>query len=150
MYGVAADDAHFFKTPPLPTAMSTPGRAWVMVRSARFTEDAIVSAMERGDFYASTGVELAEYQVTETGVSLRIAAFMQSRYRVLFIGREGRVLREVAVSPALPEAATTLSAVRQAAPVRYEWKGDEGYVRVKIIDSNGLMAWTQPVMLPRR
>lgn len=121
-----------------------------MVRSARFAEDAILAAMERGDFYASTGVELSEYEVTDTGISLRIAAFMQSRYRVLFIGKEGRVLREVAVTPGLPEGATTLSAVRKASPVSYEWRGDEGYVRVKIIDSNGLMAWTQPVMAPRR
>jgi hypothetical protein len=34
--------------------------------------------------------------------------------------------------------------------VSYEWTGDEGYVRVKIVDSNGLMAWTQPVIVPRR
>jgi hypothetical protein len=150
MYGVAADDAHHFKIPPLPTAVSVPGRAWVMVRSARFTEDALVQAMEQGDFYASTGVELAEYEVTASGVSLRIAASAQTRYRVQFIGRNGRVLQETAVVPALPEAATTLGAVRQAAPVSYAWKGDEGYVRVKIIDSNGFMAWTQPVMVPTR
>ena len=35
-------------------------------------------------------------------------------------------------------------------PVVYEIRGDEGYVRAKITDSNGYMAWTQPVMVPAR
>ena len=150
MFGVAADDAHYFKPPPLPSLVAAPGRAFVMVRSARFTEEAILQAMERGDFYASTGVELAEYNVTSKGVSLRIAATGQSRYRVTFIGKEGRSLQELDVVPALPAGATTLGAPRQAPLVGYEWEGNEGYVRVKIIDSNGFMAWTQPVMVPAR
>ena len=54
------------------------------------------------------------------------------------------------MTPSLPASATTLGAARQAEAATYEWKGDEGYVRVKITDSNGLMAWTQPVRLPRR
>ena len=145
MFGVAADDAHFFKTPPLPAAPSSPGRAWVMVRSDRFTSDALVAAMERGDFYSSTGVELADYKVGEASVTVRIAPQQMSRYRVIFIGRGGRVLKEVTVTPTLPAGATSIAAPRQAEPVTYEWKGEEGYVRVKIIDSNGLQAWTQPV-----
>jgi hypothetical protein len=145
MFGVAADDAHFFKTPPLPAAPSAPGRAWIMVRSDRFTKEALLAAMERGDFYASTGVELAEYSANARGVLLKISAQAQNRYRELFIGREGLVLREVPVTPALPEGATTLGAVRQSPVVSYDFRGDEGYVRVKIVDSNGLMAWTQPV-----
>lgn len=148
MYGVAADDAHFFKTPPLPSAHSAPGRAWVMVRAGRFTPEAILGAMERGDFYASTGVELAEYAVTDKGVTLKVATLAQSRYRILFIGRGGRVLKEVAVAPGLPPQATSLGAARQAESVTYEWRGDEGYVRAKIVDSNGLVAWTQPVRIP--
>jgi hypothetical protein len=149
MYGVAADDAHFFKTPPLPNAPSSPGRSYVMVRSTRFTADALVAAMERGDFYASTGVELAEYDVTATSVTLRVVASAMSRYLVRFIGKGGRVLKEAAVVPALAEGATSLGGARRAEPVSYTWTGDEGYVRVKIIDSNGLMAWTQPVPVPR-
>jgi len=149
MFGVAADDAHFFKTPPLPAAPSAPGRAWIMVRSDRFAKEALLAAIERGDFYATTGIELSEYSVTDTAVSLRIAAQAQSRYRVSFIGRGGRVLKESSVTPSLPEGATTLGAPRQAPMVTYEFRGDEGYVRVKIVDSNGLMAWTQPVLLRR-
>lgn len=150
MYGVAADDAHFFKTPPLPAAPSAPGRAFVMVRSDRFTAEAIMAALEGGDFYASTGVELAEYAVTDRSVTLKVKVVQQSRYQITFIGAGGKVLKQVSVTPALPANATSLGAARHAEAVSYEWKGDEGYVRAKIVDSNGLMAWTQPVVVPVR
>lgn len=150
MYGVAADDAHFFKTPPLPAAPSAPGRAFVMVRSGRFTAEAIMAALARGDFYASTGVELAEYAVTDRAVTLKVKVVQQSRYQITFIGRGGKVLKQASVTPVLPEGATSLGAARQAEAVSYEWKGDEGYVRAKIVDSNGLMAWTQPALVRAR
>ena len=121
-----------------------------MVRSDRFTEAAIMVALERGDFHASTGVELAEYVVTDRAVSLRVKVLQQSRYHVSFIGRGGKVLKDQWVTPVLPTDATSLAAVRRAVAVSYEWKGDEGYVRAKIVDSNGLMAWTQPVLIPGR
>jgi hypothetical protein len=30
-------------------------------------------------------------------------------------------------------------------PATYQIKGDEGYVRANVIDSNGNVAWTQPI-----
>ena len=52
-----------------------------------------------------------------------------SKYRIQFIGAGGRVLSEV------------------AGPVAtYDIKGNEGYVRARVLESNGRMAWTQPVM----
>ena len=32
----------------------------------------------------------------------------------------------------------------------YTFKGDEGYVRAKVIESNGRMAWVQPVSVSNR
>jgi hypothetical protein len=127
MYGIAVDDAHHFKRPGDPTA-SGPGRGWVHVRAERLEARAIVEALERGEFYASTGVELAEYQVTPAGIALKVRAPAWSRYRVQFIGRDGRLLDEQTDSTAT-----------------YTFRGDEGYVRAKILESNGLVAWTQPV-----
>jgi hypothetical protein len=127
MYGVAVDDAHHFKRPGDPLA-SGPGRGWVYVRTDRLEPRAIVEALERGSFYASTGVELTDLQATTSAVTLTIKATTYSRYRVQFIGRNGRVLSEV----------TTPTAT-------YAFKGDEGYVRVKVLESNGYAAWTQPV-----
>ena len=127
MYGVAVDDAHHFKRPGDPLA-SGPGRGWIYVRCDRLEPRAIVEAMERGDFYASTGVELASYQATSSSIALAIKPTTYSRYRVQFIGKGGRVLTEITD----PNASYTV-------------KGDEGYVRARVLESNGYMAWTQPV-----
>jgi len=127
MYGVAVDDAHHFKRPGDPLA-SGPGRGWIYVRTDRLEPRAIVEALERGSFYASTGVELTDLQATASAITVTIKATTYSRYRVQFIGRNGRVLSEV----------TTPAAT-------YTFKGDEGYVRVKVLESNGYAAWTQPV-----
>jgi hypothetical protein len=89
--------------------------------------------MERGDFYASTGVELRDYQVSDTAMTITIREEEWSKYRVQFIGRGGRVLSEVTASPAV-----------------YRFRGDEGYVRARILESNGKVAWTQPVMRDAR
>jgi hypothetical protein len=127
MYGIAVDDAHHFKRPGDPSA-SGPGRGWVVVRAPRLEPRAIVEALDRGEFYASTGVELTAYEATASGITLKVRAPAWSRYRVQFIGRGGQVLSEQ-VEPS----------------ASYTFKGDEGYVRAKILESNGLNAWTQPV-----
>ena len=53
-----------------------------------------------------------------------------SKYRVRFIGKNGRVLKDVLGSPA-----------------EYLAQGNEGYVRAVVYESNGKRAWVQPVML---
>ncbi len=64
LYGIAVDDAHTFKQPWYKNS-ARPGQGWVMVRTDRLTAAAIMEALERGDFYASTGVELADYPTNE-------------------------------------------------------------------------------------
>lgn len=150
LYGVAADDAHFFRTSEGPGAMSAPGRGWVMVRAERLDADAILQALERGDFYATTGVDLVEYAATDKGISLRVAAVSRSRYQVQFIGKGGRVLKDVAVRPSLDASPAGGALAPKAEAAVYEFKGDEGYVRARVIESNGAMAWTQPVVVPAR
>jgi hypothetical protein len=127
MYGVADDDAHYFKQPGNPDVPG-PGRGWVHVHADRLAPRAIVDALERGEFYSSTGVELNDYQVTPGAITIDIKQGTASKYRIQFIGRNGQILSEVTSSPAV-----------------YRFKGDELYVRAKIYESNGRLAWTQPV-----
>ena len=54
VYGVGSDDAHTFMT--IGPIESNAGLGWVMVRAERLDADAIVHAMENGDFCASNGV----------------------------------------------------------------------------------------------
>ena len=131
LYGIAVDDAHTFKQP-WNKSSARPGQGWVMVRAERLTTSAILEALERGDFYASTGVELADYQTNEKEMIVTIKPERSSKYRVLFIGKGGQVLKEVITNPAV-----------------YQFRRDDKYVRAKVIESNGKVAWTQPVWLKR-
>jgi hypothetical protein len=127
IYGLADDDAHTFKQPGNPN-VAGPGRGWVFVRAERLAARLIVEALDRGDFYASTGVELSQYQATDRAITIAIKPNADSKYRVQFIGQHGAILSEATASPAV-----------------YTFKGDELYVRAKVIESNGRLAWTQPV-----
>ena len=127
LYGIAVDDAHYFKRPEDKTA-PRPGFGWVYVRAARLEPRAIVEALERGEFYASTGVELDSIEISAQAITVAVRQERQSKYRIQFIGRQGKVLAESSSSPAT-----------------YSIRGDEGYVRAKVIESNGKLAWIQPV-----
>jgi hypothetical protein len=133
MFGVGTDDSHYF-TRPWDRSAPRPGQAWIFVRAAELTPEAIVGAMRRGDFYASTGVTLGDYRVEPRRISITIVhtrgASADTRFRTEFIGRGGRVLADV-----------------HGLNARYDIRGNEGYVRARITDSNGLQAWTQPVMI---
>jgi len=63
----------------------------------------------------------------------RDARRVDRQYRIQFIGRGGRLLSE-----RLETAAT------------YAFTGDEGYVRARVLESNGAMAWAQPVTIAPR
>jgi hypothetical protein len=131
LYGIAVDDAHTFKAPGNPD-VAGPGRGWVMVRAARLEARALLEALERGEFYASTGVELDDYRATTREVTVKVKATAFSKYRVQFIGKGGRLLKESTEPTAT-----------------YETRGDEGYVRARVFESNGRMAWCQPMVVTR-
>lgn len=129
LYGIAVDDAHTFKDPGNP-AVAGPGRGWVMVRAGRLEARTLLAAMERGDFYASTGVNLLDVVWTPTTLTVEIRPQGDFKYRTQIIGRGGRVLAEST------ELKTT-----------YTFTGNEGYVRATIIDSGGRKAWVQPMQV---
>jgi len=112
---------------PWDTDVALPGKAWVVVRAEKNDAPSILGALERGEFYASTGVELEDYTASEKEMTVRVREKNTAHYRIVFIGANGRVLQE-----------TT------GAEARYAIHGDEKYVRAKVIDSNGKMAWIQP------
>jgi hypothetical protein len=131
LFGIAVDDAHNFKDPGNP-AVAGPGRGWVVVRADRLEARSILEALESGQFYASTGVELADYTATGRAIRVDVRKDAWAKYRIQFIGKAGRVLHEALDSPA-----------------EYVFRGDEGYVRAKVLESNGRIAWMQPVIVSR-
>lgn len=71
-----------------------------MVRTAHLSTDEILHAIKDGDFYASTGVELKGYQADTKTVSVTIRAHGSNKYRVQFIGRNGRILQDAVANSA--------------------------------------------------
>jgi len=131
LWAVGSDDSHTF-TKPWDPKVARPGQAWVVVRAESLSAPALVAALRRGDFYASTGVTLADYRADAAGIALTIAPFGgprdDTRFTTEFVGRGGRVL-----------------AVVHGREARYRFAGGEGYVRARVVDSQGHRAWTQPV-----
>jgi hypothetical protein len=127
IYGIAVDDAHHFKEEFAPDR-SNPGRGWVMVRAAALDAVEIVRSLESGLFYASTGVVLDDVVVEPKRISIHIADRGNFRYRTEFIGSGGTILGRSETNPAV-----------------YELSGHARYVRAKVYDSGGGVAWVQPV-----
>ncbi|HEV3028916.1 MAG TPA: histidinol-phosphatase [Planctomycetota bacterium] len=144
LFAFATDDAHNYHKE---QATSNPGRGWVMVRATALDPEVLTEAMQRGDFYATSGVVLDEVSSTRESMSIRIAARPGVRYTTKFIGTRplgapGELLQE-----------------SQGPGAVYHYKGDEIYVRATVVSSaphpNGYektdfeTAWVQPVVLRR-
>lgn len=131
IYGIAVDDAHHFQGE-FAADRANPGRGWLSVRTSSLDARAVVTALDSGEFYASSGVTLSELTVSETTMQLRIAPKGDFKYTTTFIGQDGKVL-----------------AVDRSLTPRYVLRGDETYVRAKVTDSGGAAAWVQPVFTSR-
>jgi hypothetical protein len=136
IWGVGSDDSHSFTVPEVYNVKgAAPGQAWIMVHAPELTPAAIRKAMEHGDFYASTGVTLDTVDASAGALSLAIHENRPGagRYITRFVGKDGKLLAEVAgIKPS------------------YKFIGSESYVRAAVMDSNGRRAWTQPVFLDAR
>jgi hypothetical protein len=132
IFGAAVDDSHNFREE-FTIDRANPGRAWVAVRAEALTREAIVGALNAGDFYASTGVQIRDIRTEDGALVIELPPPAQNRrYRVVFIGQGGQVLRTSYDNPA-----------------RYTFAGSEAYVRARVEESNGLRAWTQPLVLKK-
>lgn len=162
LFGLGTDDSHNYFSP----AGSTPGRGWVMVRARELTADALCAAMQRGDFYASSGVVLDDVAFTGGELRVRIHAEPGVKYVTEFRGtRRGfDRAREPVVKDGEVFAGVTLRysqdvgqvlATVEGAEAVYRLAGDELYVRAIVTsdqtpenpvwEGQRKQAWTQPV-----
>jgi hypothetical protein len=166
MYGIATDDAHNYHEQRV--GLSNAGRGWVMVRSRNLTPDHLVRAMEVGDFYASSGVSLSSIHHDSNGFKLRIRQEPDVSYTTYFIGTKQdfdtshEPLRAgdgnpVRVTHQYHESVGQVLAQVDGIAPSYTFKGDEIYVRAKIVSSKPMSnpykagetecAWVQPVVV---
>lgn len=167
--GIATDDSHSYHDD---SPVSIPGRGWVMVRATHLTPGSILEAMRRGDFYASTGVELesVEFEPGSEGGNGRLTVVIAGEegvsYTTRFVGtRRGVDLRsearvdasgaEVRATRRYSDAIGEVFAEVEGTRATYTLAGDELYVRAVVMSSAAPerptresvveMAWTQPV-----
>jgi hypothetical protein len=137
VYGTATDDAHHYFDAGAAAARGEPvftgDRGFVMVR-AKKDPAAIRAALERGDFYASTGVRLSRVDRTADRLEIAVDDASPGEHRFDFIGTGGRIL-------ATSTGRSASFALRSAAG---------GYVRAVITDRAGRRAWTQPIRIERK
>jgi len=166
LYGVATDDSHHYHE--YKVGQSNPGRGWVMVRAEVLEPNAIVAAMQRGDFYASTGVTLKDVKNDGKSISLSIDGAEGVTYKTQYIGtRKGfDEAAKPAVDPAgapLPRSSLIYSdsigvVLHETTDLdsSYTFAGDEMYVRARVVsnrvqsnphaEGDYEMAWVQPVL----
>ncbi len=128
IHGIAVDDAHVFKH--TGKDLSNPGRGWVHVRAQSLSTAAIMGAIEKGDFYASSGVELRDVNISKDSYKLEIRERETEKFTTYFIGANGKVLAKSFDTK--PE---------------YKFQAGDQYVRARVESSFGLKAWTQPAFL---
>lgn len=162
MYGIAVDDSHNYHE--ISVERANVGRAWVMVKSEELTVDSIIASMEKGDFYGSTGVELTDINITENEMIIDIKDQDGVTYETQFIGTRAqhdstssavKLVGSYVTRAYSEDIGEVLETVEGVNPV-YAFKGDELYVRAKIISSKlkenpyrigeTEVAWTQPVI----
>jgi hypothetical protein len=165
MFGLATDDGHNYHTNTI--GRSNPLRGWVWVRSEQLTPASLIAALEAGDFYSSSGVKLRALRQDPKGIQLEIEPEPGVTYTTQFIGTRrnydakhepvrnaaGDALR---VAHTYSKDVGTVLAEVTGPQATYTPKGDELYVRAKIISSKPHpnpsqkgdveTAWTQPIV----
>ena len=143
LYGIATDDSHHYHN--FTADLSNTGRGWVMVNSKKLETSSLIEAMEKGDFYASTGITIKKYVVTKNQIRVEVEPEQGVHYEILFLGyKDGG------------EAVEILERIEDTKG-SYTFQDNDLFVRVKIT-SDALkesppntqetkQAWTQPFLV---
>lgn len=141
LFGLATYDSHNYHVQS--NKMANAGRGWVMVQTDTLSPASLIHALEKVDFYASTGVILDKLTYADNILNVVAQAKEGVSYTLEFIGcekgeKETRVLKTV-----------------QGNSAEFEVGQDMLFVRCKITSSEpqanpvenmtNQLAWTQPV-----
>ena len=142
IYGLATDDSHNYHQ--VGSAYSNAGRGWVMVYADSLSPSSLITAMENGDFYASTGVTLQEVSVKNNVLTIKVDPSDNVKYTIDFVGvaqgeEQTRVLKSISGVTASVDLSADYLFVR--ARITSDKKKDNPFK-----DDDVEMAWTQPVV----
>lgn len=120
LWGVASDDAHDYTG----KGKYPAGGAWIVVK-ARREPQAILDAIAKGRFYASTGVTLARAEIDGSDLVVEVAPDDPGTHTINFIAN-GKTVATIHGKHA-----------RRALP-------QSGYLRATVTRGDGKTAWVQP------
>lgn len=127
LWGVAVDDAHWR------TGDRDAGLGWVWVKAPALTQQAILEALEKGCFYASSGPQIHSLDLdAESG---QLAVRCSPVVAIDCVGN-GPFSRRILA----PEGQTLTEAT-------YRLPKGPRYVRVACVDTQGGWAWSNPIFL---
>lgn len=147
LYGLASDDTHNLKK--WAADKANPGRGWIMVRTKKLTTENVMQAIRSGNFYASSGVYLSEYDYDKDTKTLSVKIDLSKtrkemqtdkkdtslKFKIQFIGYNGKVLHE-----------------SEGTQARYKGNDGDKYMRVKVTCSTPERTgcvWGQPIELEK-
>ncbi|WP_373517311.1 histidinol-phosphatase [Pricia sp.] len=142
LYGVATDDSHHYHR--FDKSYSNSGRGWLMVRTDSLKASSIIEAMEKGDFYASTGVVLKHLEIGNDRLKIEVVSEPGVHYEIQLIGRDA--------------TSKTSQIIEKVKGTKVTFTFPDGYiwVRAKVIsdktnqnffdETEFEKAWTQPII----
>jgi predicted metal-dependent phosphoesterase TrpH len=136
-WGIAVDDTHWHTI--------DRGLGWVMVRAAEQTPAAILGALARGHFYATTGPEIRRVTVTpieDGGVYLEVETSPCAAIYALGYGSRN-LFQFDQEAAARGEAGATIT----LASFKITSLGPGAYIRVQCTDWQRRSAWSNPIFL---
>jgi hypothetical protein len=141
IYGLGTDDSHHYHRQG--KEWSNAGRGWIMVSAKDLSAESLIEAMEKGDFYASTGVELSTYKFEKNVITVSIDAKPGVNYEIAFIG----ALEGASQSSVLKKTngtSATFSVTENLQFVRVKITSTQPHNNpIEQLDYE--MAWTQPL-----
>lgn len=142
MYGLATDDSHHYHK--FGGQFSNSGRGWIMVKALSLSPVALITAMEAGEFYASTGVTLKKLDQQSGSISMEIEPESGIDYHIEFVG--------VSKGSDRSEVLKTV----QGTSASFDFDDNMLFVRARVISTKRKenpfkegdfeMAWAQPVL----
>jgi hypothetical protein len=143
LLGIATDDSHNYHD--YSPNHSNTGRGWVMVNTKNLEISTLIEAMEKGNFYASTGVYLKKLRSSNKEIFIEVEPEANTSYEIEFLGYQKgndqlNVLKKV-----------------NGITAEYSFGKADVFVRAKITATNTLkkepllegsmQAWTQPMLI---
>ena len=143
LFGIATDDSHRYHS--FSSKDSNTGRGWVMVNAKKLAPEDLISAMENGDFYASTGVHLKKFYTDQNQIEIAVDPEVGVNYEIIFMGYQKGAEEVVALKKV------------QGTSASYTYQKEDVFVRVSInsdakkdnpiIEDETKKAWTQPLLV---